>query len=219
VERAVHYRVYESDLELEEHYTDTHGYTEINFAAFAMLGRRFCPRIREISKQRIYRISTQRDYGILEPLVSRRDRTIWMDWIIDQPESMGQFYATLKSGHTTASLALKRLYSMSRKNQFYLANRELGRIKKTEFILDYMSQPPLRRQIRRGLLKNDHLHSLARDVAYAKRGRITKRDFYELEKTSISKVISMPKPKELKARKRGECFSTAYTTPSATTGA
>src|SRR5512135_954291 len=31
----------ESDLELEEHYTDTHGYTEINFAAFAMLGRRF----------------------------------------------------------------------------------------------------------------------------------------------------------------------------------
>ena len=31
---------------LEEHYTDTHGYTEINFAAFAMLGKRFCPRIR-----------------------------------------------------------------------------------------------------------------------------------------------------------------------------
>ena len=25
---------HESDLDLEEHYTDTHGYTEINFAAF-----------------------------------------------------------------------------------------------------------------------------------------------------------------------------------------
>ena len=36
----------ESDLEIEEHYTDTHGYTELNFAAFAMLGRRFCPRIK-----------------------------------------------------------------------------------------------------------------------------------------------------------------------------
>jgi len=36
----------ESDLALQEHYTDTHGYTEINFAAFAMLGRRFAPRIR-----------------------------------------------------------------------------------------------------------------------------------------------------------------------------
>lgn len=34
----------ESDLDLEEHYVDTHGYTEINFAAFTLLGRRFCPR-------------------------------------------------------------------------------------------------------------------------------------------------------------------------------
>ena len=41
-----------SDLQLEEHYTDTHGYTEINFAAFAMLGRRFCPRIRCVQHQR-----------------------------------------------------------------------------------------------------------------------------------------------------------------------
>jgi len=142
----------ESDLELEEHYTDTHGYTEINFAAFTMLGKRFCPRIRKISKQRIYRIDTDRDYGALEPLLNRRDRMIRMDWVVDQWDRMGQFYATLKSGHTTASIALKRLYSMSKKNQFYRANRELGRIKKTEFILNYMSQPPLRRQIRGGLL-------------------------------------------------------------------
>ena len=28
---------HESDLDLEEHYTDTHGYTEINFAAFGMI--------------------------------------------------------------------------------------------------------------------------------------------------------------------------------------
>jgi len=32
-----------SDLEIEEHYTDTHGYTEINFAAFAWLGISFSP--------------------------------------------------------------------------------------------------------------------------------------------------------------------------------
>ena len=39
---------HESDLNLEEHYTDTHGYTEINFAAFGMVGMRFCPRIRSL---------------------------------------------------------------------------------------------------------------------------------------------------------------------------
>ena len=45
---------HESDLDLEEHYTGTHGYTEIGFAAFGMVGMRFCPRIRSLHHQRIY---------------------------------------------------------------------------------------------------------------------------------------------------------------------
>jgi len=173
----------ESDLELEEHYTDTHGYTEINFAAFAMLGRRFCPRIRSVHRQRIYRIDAEKDYGVLMPLIHRSDRIIKMDRILDQWDRMGQFYATLQSGHTTANVALKRLNATSSKNRFYQANRELGRIFKTEFILQYMSQPLLRRRIRRGLLKTEQLHALARDVAYGKRGRMTERDFHAMMKT------------------------------------
>jgi len=173
----------ESDLELEEHYTDTHGYTEINFAAFAMLGRKFCPRIRSMKHQRIYRIDMEKDYGILEPLIHRRDRIIKMDWVVDQWDRMGQFYATLQSGHTTANVALKRLNSMSPKNEFHRANRELGRIFKTEFILHYMSQPTLRRRVRHGLLKVEQLFALARDVVYGKRGQMTERDFHEMMKT------------------------------------
>ena len=70
-------------LELEEHYTDTHGYTDINFAAFAMLGRRFSPRIRGLKKQRLYRVDT-RDYGILGSLVGRADWKIDTRGIADQ---------------------------------------------------------------------------------------------------------------------------------------
>jgi TnpA family transposase len=92
---------------------------------------------------------------------------------------MGQFYASLESGHTTASVALKRLASYSKKNHFYRANRELGRVFKTVFILDYMSPPPLRRRVRRGLLKGEQLHTLARDVCFDKRGRISARDLQE----------------------------------------
>jgi TnpA family transposase len=169
----------ESDLALEEHYTDTHGYTEINFAAFAMLGRRFCPRIKGLQDQRIYRITRDRDYGTLAPLVKSSDRVIHLDWIREQWDRMGQFYASLESGHTTASVALKRLASTSKKNHFYRANRELGRVFKTVFILDYMSQPPLRRRVRRGLLKGEQLHALARDVCFGKRGRISTRDLQE----------------------------------------
>jgi TnpA family transposase len=169
----------ESDLELEEHYTDTHGYTEINFAAFALLGRRFCPRIRGLGKQRLYRLDAKRDYGPLAGLVGRADRTIDPQVIAEQWDRMGQFYASLESGHTTASVALKRLASCTAKNRFYRANRDLGRVFKTEFLLSYLSEPQLRSRIRRGLLKVEQLHALARDVYYGRRGRINARELHE----------------------------------------
>ena len=169
----------ESDLPLEEHYTDAHGFTENNFSAFAMLGRRFSPRIRGMHKQRIYRIDTEKDYQALSPLVCRTDRTIHMDWIVDQWDRFGHFYASLESGHVTASTAMKRLNGFSGKNHFYRANRELGRIFKTEHILQYMSDKSLRQRTRRGLLKTEQLHALARDLNYGKRGRISSRDLHE----------------------------------------
>ncbi len=166
----------ESDLALEEHFTDTHGYTEINFAAFAMLGRRFSPRIRGIQKQRIYRIDLEKDYGALMSLVKPGDRVIHLDWVTNQWDRMGQFYASLESGHTTASTGLKRLVGYTGKNHFYRANRELGRVFKTEHILRVMSDPLARQQIRRGLLKSEEMHALARQVAYGKQGKISARD-------------------------------------------
>ena len=169
----------ETELDLEEHYTDTHGYTEINFAAFVWLGRRFCPRIRGLQHQRIYRIDPDREYGALTSLVSRADRTIDPRFLVEQWDRMGQFYASLESGHTTASVALKRLAGFSAQNRFYRANRDLGRLFKTEFILNYMAEPQLRARIRRGLLKVEQLHALARDVYYGRRGRINARELHE----------------------------------------
>ena len=160
----------ESDLVLEEHYTDTHGYTEINFAAFAMFGKVFVPRIHGIKKQRIYRIDTDKDYKSLTPLIKNRDRIIHMNWIVDYWDRMGHFHASFERGHATASTALKRLNGFTKKNHFYRANRELGRVFKTEHILNFMSDPPLRRRNRKGLLKVEQLHSMARNVSYAKRG-------------------------------------------------
>ena len=48
-----------------------------------------------------------------------------------------------------------------------------------------MSQPQLWRRIRRGTLKVEELHALARDVFYAKRGRISVREIQD-QKNSCS---------------------------------
>jgi Tn3 transposase DDE domain len=55
------------------------GNIELNFAAFPMFGKRFCPRIRGLHRQWIYRIDPQKDYGPLGPIVSHTKRTLHLD--------------------------------------------------------------------------------------------------------------------------------------------
>ena len=131
----------------EEHYTDTHGYTEINFAAFAMIGMRFCPRIRNVHRQRIYCANRERDHGPLETVLRRGRRAVNFRLIAEQWERIGQFYAAFPAGHATASAALQRLNRFQASNRFYAANRELGRVFKTEFVLQYMAEPQLRAKV------------------------------------------------------------------------
>jgi TnpA family transposase len=46
----------ETELPLLEHTTDTHGYTDIVFALFDLLGLQFSPRLRDLANQRLCRI-------------------------------------------------------------------------------------------------------------------------------------------------------------------
>ena len=64
-------------------------------------------------------------------------------------------------------------------NHFHRANRELGRVFKTEHILRYLSDGEMRQRNRRGLLKGEQMNSLARDLNYGKRGQMTHRNWEE----------------------------------------
>jgi len=46
-----------------------------------------------------------------------------------------------------------------------------------------MSEPQIRSRVRRGLLKVEELHAMARAVYYGQRGRINDRDVYDQMKT------------------------------------
>ena len=168
---------HESDLDPTEH--DTHGHTGINFAAFAMAGLRFCPRIKNLHRQNIYCADPARDHGPLEPVLKRGRRAIDFRLIAEQWDPMGQFHAAFPQGHATASAALQGLNRFHASNRLHAANRELGRVLKTEFLLHCMSEPQLRARVRRGLLKVEELHALARAVYCGQRGRITARDAHD----------------------------------------
>ena len=132
-----------------------------------------------LHRQRIYCADPARDHGVLEPVLQRGRRAVNFHLIVEQWDRIGQFYAAFPAGHATASAALQRLNRFQASNRFYAANRELGRALKTEFVLQYMSEPQLRAKVRRGLLKVEQLHALARAVYYGQRGRISAREVYD----------------------------------------
>ena len=65
-----------------------------------------------------------------------------------------------------------------RLDRFYRATRELGRVFKTEFILDYLSQPGASHaDPTRAPQGRTATHALARCVHYGRLGRLDQRDF------------------------------------------
>ena len=172
-------RSHERDLDLDAHDTDTHGDTEINVAAVALVGMRVCPRMRRLHRQRISCADPARDHGVLEPVRPRGRRAVHVRLIAEQGDRIGQFDAAVPAGHATASAALQRLNRFQASNRGYAATRELGRALTTDFVLQDMSEPQRRATVRRGLLTVEPLHAVARAVSYGQRGRISAREVYD----------------------------------------
>ncbi|OAH61073.1 hypothetical protein AWH49_14310 [Domibacillus aminovorans] len=68
-----------------------------------------------------------------------------------------------------------KLESYSRQNRLATALREMGRIEKTIFILDYISNETIRRRIQRGLNIGEAMNALARALFFRKRGELRER--------------------------------------------
>lgn len=60
---------HESDLRIEEHYTDTAGFTDHAFALMYLLGFRFAPRIRDLADKRLYIHGDPKQYPTLAGLI------------------------------------------------------------------------------------------------------------------------------------------------------
>ena len=71
-----------TDLQIEEHYTDTAGFTDHIFALCHLLGFRFAPRIRGVGDHRLFCFESPSQYEALKPLIGGRIqvRTIRDHW-------------------------------------------------------------------------------------------------------------------------------------------
>lgn len=166
---------HETELPLHEHVVDTHGYTEVLFGLFELESRLFSPRIRDLPDQRLYPTDRRRGYGELAALL--RGPTINRGLIRSCWDDMHRVAASLKDGTVTATLLVGKLHGLKRKSGVHKGIQELGRLHKTLFILNYMSDESYRRRIQRTLNKGEALHSLARELFFGQQGLFRERDY------------------------------------------
>ncbi len=158
-------------LPIEQHTTDTHGYTEMIFGAYDLLGLRFAPRIRDLDRQRLYRHGNSPAVETAELLKHKiRPELVTPYW-----DELLRLAASLRHGWAPASLLLARLQAGSRRNPLAHALQEYGRLVKTNFILAWLADQELRGRVGRQLNKGEQLHDLRRAVFYANEGHIRQR--------------------------------------------
>ncbi|MCP4899413.1 MAG: Tn3 family transposase [bacterium] len=165
---------HESDLRIEEHYTDTAGFTDHVFALMHLLGFRFAPRIRDLADKRLYICGDAKQYPTLAGLIGA---TVNVKHIRTHWDEILRLAASIKQGTVTASLMLRKLGSYPRQNGLAVALRELGRIERTLFALDWMQNVELRRRVQSGLNKGEAKNALARAVFLNRLGEIRDRSF------------------------------------------
>ena len=162
----LHNEVIETDL----HSTDSHGYTELVFALTYLLDIEFAPRIAHFQDHQLFYFD-----GIVIPNLKFYElnlKEIKAKNIEEQWDKILHIVATLKLKNTSASTLFKRLNSYSRQNSTYLALRDLGRLVRTKFLLDYMYDHNLRQMIQQQLNKGESSNQLSKYIFYGNNGQI-----------------------------------------------
>lgn len=164
---------HETDLEIEEHFTDTNGYTDQVFGMSYLLGFKFEPRIRNIKKSRLFSIKHPSEYTNLADMVGGKINTKIIE---ENYEEMKRIAYSIQTGKVSSSLILGKLGSYARKNKIAIDLREIGRIEKSIFMISYMTDESLRRKINNGLNKGEANNALARELFFGQRGKFMERD-------------------------------------------
>lgn len=160
-------------------HADTQGQSTPVFALAHLLGIKLMPRIRNWQDLILYRSTPETTYTHIDALFTdvinwRLIETHWQD--------LFQVVLSIKAGKISSAMLLRKLGTESRKNRLYQAFRELGRVVRTVFLLQYLSDSPLRQQITARTNKVEAYNGFAKWLFFGGEGIIAENDPEEQEK-------------------------------------
>ncbi|KOF12405.1 transposase [Ensifer adhaerens] len=161
-------------LDIEELFTDTGGASDHVFALFALIGKRFAPRLRNLKDRKFHTFEKANAYPALANHIGAPINTAL---ILEHWDDLLHLAASITTRSVVPSTILKKLTASSKASQLAKALRELGRIERSLFMIEWYSSPALRRRCQAGLNKGEAAHKLKRAVFFHERGEIRDRSF------------------------------------------
>lgn len=168
-----------SDIQPDTIHSDTHGQATPVFALAHMLGINLMPRIRNWKDLNFYRPTEKTVYQHIDSLFSeavdwQKIETHWQDIL--------QVILSIQTGKISSAMLLRKLSNYSRKNRLYQAFQELGRVVRTVFLLQYISDIQLRKEITAVTNIVEAYHKFSKWFFFGGFGIIAKNDPIEQEK-------------------------------------
>ena len=174
-----------TEMEVEQHYVDSRGQSEIGFAFCHLLGFDLLPRLKAIASQKLYRpvVGRPEDYANLQPILTR---PINWELIRQQYDEMVKFATALRLGTAEPEAILRRFTRNNLKHPTYQALAELGKAVKTVFLSRYLNSEPLRQEINEGLTVIENWNSANGFIFYGKGGEIATNRLEDQEVAVLS---------------------------------
>ena len=165
---------HETRIEIDEHYVDTGGASDHVFSLFAIGGKRVAPRLRDLKDWRLHAFGDADAYPTLKRHIGDRidAAAIREGW--DEALRVG---VSIEDRIVVPSTVLKKLAALPKTNTLSRALREIGRIERTLFMIEWYSSPQLRDRCRAGLNKGEAGNKLTRAVFFHERGEIRDGSF------------------------------------------
>ena len=169
----------ESDIQPDTLHGDTQAQSAPVFGLSYLLGIELMPRIRGIKDLVFFKAEPGVQYQHIQSLFRE---TIDWNLIRVHYRDMMRVALSIKMGKITPSMILRRLGTYSRKNKLYFAFMELGRVIRTRFLLNYISDIELRRSIHAATNKSEEFNNFVKWLFFGGEGIIAENVRHEQRK-------------------------------------